>query len=164
MLRKVGVLLAAAVAVMAVVAAAANAQTEGDYGNPDPQTTNIPYTAWVGTEIRLVKCFDIESDRLAAAQSFIDEGATGKFTIEAWSGDNTTRRQLAVLHERAWRSDVRRRGSELRAVHRSRGRNLRRQAKDLLLHAWRRAGAALLLGPPDLVLTGSGGRQARDQP
>ena len=27
-------------------------------GMTEPQTTNIPYTAWVGTEIRLAKCFD----------------------------------------------------------------------------------------------------------
>ncbi len=59
MLRKVGVLLAAAVAVMAVVASAANANENGDSGFPDPQTTNIPYTAWVGTQIRLAKCFDV---------------------------------------------------------------------------------------------------------
>jgi hypothetical protein len=68
----------------------------------EPQTTNIPYTAWVGSEIRLAKCFDIrEDDSMITAdmRSRLDSGQRvsldsliyrGKFTIEAWSGTNTS--------------------------------------------------------------------------
>jgi len=41
----------------------------------DPQNMNVPYLAWRGDEVRLVKC-------VAGAA-----GLTGTFTVEDWSGD-----------------------------------------------------------------------------
>ena len=93
MIRKVGVLLAGLVALLALTVSAAANATDGP-GFPDPQTTNIPYTAWVGTQIRLTKCLAIQDDNHEAElRRQIGLGTLalrGKFTIEAWSGDNNT--------------------------------------------------------------------------
>ncbi len=56
-----GVLLVAIVAAIGLTASASANEYEGS-GNAEPQTTNIPYTAWVGTQIRLAKCFDLRID------------------------------------------------------------------------------------------------------
>ncbi len=101
MFRKIGVVLTALVALLALTAAVASAS--GGDANPEPQTTNIPYTAWVGTQIKLSKCFDL-GDRVpegvtAEQLAAVDDGQRlslaslvyrGKFTIEAWSGTNTS--------------------------------------------------------------------------
>ena len=93
MLRKIGVLLAALVALLALTVAGANAQSAVS-GNEDPQTTNIPYVGWVGTQLRLSKCLAIrDDDHEADVRQELSLGSLalrGKFTIEAWSGDNTT--------------------------------------------------------------------------
>ena len=60
-----GVLLVAIVAAIGLTASASANEYEGS-GNAEPQTTNIPYTAWVGTQIRLAKCFDLEFERPTA--------------------------------------------------------------------------------------------------
>src|SRR5436305_13568664 len=49
----------------------------GDY--TDPQTTNVPYLAWAGEQIRLVKCYS--ADTLTGA------GLSAQFTVVSWSGD-----------------------------------------------------------------------------
>jgi hypothetical protein len=49
---------------------------------PDPQTTNIPYTAWAGTQLRLVKCDD-------ALIGVRDSGL--EMVVESWSGDANLR-------------------------------------------------------------------------
>jgi hypothetical protein len=54
---------------------------------PDPQTTNIPYVAWAGEQVRVVKCLD-EEDSVKARSIGIDSLIfRGKFRIEDWSGD-----------------------------------------------------------------------------
>ena len=50
----------------------------GAQGAPDAQTTNIPYTAWSGTQLRLVKC----DDSLIGIR---DNGLD--VVVESWSGD-----------------------------------------------------------------------------
>jgi hypothetical protein len=50
---------------------------------PDPQTTNIPYTAWSGEQLRLVKC-----------DPALRDAANGDLLIESWSGSPDTRPQL----------------------------------------------------------------------
>jgi len=45
----------------------------------DPQNTNVPYLAWDGEQIRLVKCF-------TAAE--VPTAGVGRFVIEDWSGAN----------------------------------------------------------------------------
>jgi hypothetical protein len=44
---------------------------------PDPMTTNIPYTAWAGTQVRMVKCSP-EFDGLRVEDLSV--------TVESWSG------------------------------------------------------------------------------
>jgi hypothetical protein len=62
--------------VAAAGAAGPAAATEGP-PVPDPMTTNIPYTAWAGTQVRMVKCSpalkDLPRDGLSV-------------TVESWSG------------------------------------------------------------------------------
>jgi len=43
----------------------------------DPQTTNVPYVAWVGEKVRLVKCVDTETHAL---------GGVADFNTVDWSG------------------------------------------------------------------------------
>ncbi len=43
----------------------------------DPQTTNVPYVAWVGEKVRLVKCVDTDTHAL---------GGFGDFNTVDWSG------------------------------------------------------------------------------
>ncbi len=101
MFRKVGVLLAALVALLALTAAVASASS--DEGYPEPQTTNIPYVGWLATQLKLSKCFDlgdtvpagVTADQLALVDggqrlSLASLAFRGKFTIEAWSGTNTS--------------------------------------------------------------------------
>ncbi|MBN1527788.1 MAG: hypothetical protein JW895_01925 [Thermoleophilaceae bacterium] len=45
-------------------------------GPPDPQTTNIPYLAWRGEQIRLVKC----------DPAIGEEGASVDWLVEEWTG------------------------------------------------------------------------------
>src|SRR5262245_55622634 len=83
---KVGLAALVALAASVFFAAPALADTQ-----PDPQLTNIPYLAWRGEEVRLVKCepdvFPVGITGQQAAQaiqfgpSFID------FLLVDWSGD-----------------------------------------------------------------------------
>jgi hypothetical protein len=50
----------------------------------DPQTTNVPYLAWVGEEVRLNKCF--ASDATATTDL---SGVSASFLVEDWSGGGT---------------------------------------------------------------------------
>jgi hypothetical protein len=68
-----------AVAALAVPAVAGAAEVYA----PDPQTTNVPYVAWSGEQLKLVKC-----DRALRGAS------NGDLLIETWSGSPDTRPQL----------------------------------------------------------------------
>jgi hypothetical protein len=54
---------------------------------PDPQTTNIPYVAWAGEQVRVVKCLDREDSVRARTIGLDSIIFRGKFRIEDWSGD-----------------------------------------------------------------------------
>jgi hypothetical protein len=68
----------------------------GEYEGFDPMETSVPYVAWRGEEVRLVKCFDPEYFRPAASGD-PDEGGipvvaseadeTGEWGVIDWSGD-----------------------------------------------------------------------------
>ena len=49
---------------------------------PDPQTTNVPYLAWRGEHVRLVKCSPVIS---------LDAGQTADVIVEDWSGADPAR-------------------------------------------------------------------------
>ena len=85
-----------ALAASAFFAAPALADTQ-----PDPQLTNIPYLAWRGEEVRLVKCDpDIlagldQAQRNVVAQSAQFENIFVDFLLVDWSGDpNVVKPQL----------------------------------------------------------------------
>jgi hypothetical protein len=61
---------------------------------PDPQTTNIPYVAWAGEQVRVVKCLDSEDTARALAIGLDSVIFRGKFRIEDWSGDVNQRPQF----------------------------------------------------------------------
>ena len=50
----------------------------------DPQTTNVPYLAWAGEQVRLEKCFVVP---VGAATVPDLSGVNATFQIEDWSGD-----------------------------------------------------------------------------
>ena len=74
----------AAVATLATFAGAASAGQvfQGEVGF-DPEATNVPYLAWRGEQVRLVKCFTEEELGAAFEQGL----PVGTFVIEDWSGD-----------------------------------------------------------------------------
>src|SRR3954452_4005865 len=47
---------------------------------PDPQTTNVPYLAWRGEQIRLVEC-----------SNEIGSGQNAQAIVESWSGNDPTK-------------------------------------------------------------------------
>ena len=64
-----------------------------DVGNtdamPEPQATNIPYLAWRGEEIRLVKClrdYNAEPGQIAQTLEDNENLFIGNWTLERWSG------------------------------------------------------------------------------
>jgi hypothetical protein len=72
--RRLAGLLAVVVAVVSAVAAGpAVAQAPSTW---DPQTTNVPYLAWRGEQIRLVKCDPV----------LTQPGVEVEFFVEEWSG------------------------------------------------------------------------------
>jgi hypothetical protein len=78
--RLVKVVAIAVGAVLATALPASAAQTP-----PDPQTTNIPYTAWAGTQLRLVKCsplmVGIPANRISVSVESFSGGATTDVTV-----------------------------------------------------------------------------------
>jgi hypothetical protein len=79
MRKKVGLLVVAALTGLALSLAlggvtAIAGTTTGEESLVDPQTSNVPYVAWDGEQIRLVKCAaGVEGD--------------GRFVVEDWSGN-----------------------------------------------------------------------------
>ena len=75
--------LAALVALAAAVVFAAPAvATHGTRPAFDPQTTNVPYLAWRGEELRLVKC----AAEITTGTGGAGQGQSVDFIVEQWSG------------------------------------------------------------------------------
>lgn len=55
-------------------------------GKPDPQTTNVPYLAWAGEQIRMEKCLPTRIDE-SATSTFDFSLIRAEFLVEDWSGD-----------------------------------------------------------------------------
>ncbi len=71
--------LLAALGVLAIGVGSAGA-TENHYA-PDPQTTNVPYLAWAGEEVKVVKCIggnDGIDVSAVSQQSGIERPAVGQ--------------------------------------------------------------------------------------
>ncbi len=82
--------LVAAIGVLAIGVGTAAAGNEGPQGQPDPQTTNVPYVAWNGEQVKVVKCFGNQDNVSEAAFNQgggIASYLSGKFRVELWSGD-----------------------------------------------------------------------------
>ena len=92
-------LLAAAVAAAAISAWAVSAGLAAPNPFFEPLTTNVPYLAWRGEELRLVKCATDETDG-AATVSVMKDAVDGSrrfdvdWLVEDWSGPQFDRPQL----------------------------------------------------------------------
>jgi hypothetical protein len=84
----VGLVAALGVLIFGVGTAAAG--NEKPSGPPDPQTTNVPYLAWAGEEVKVVKCIGGPNDSVdvsaIGSASNISALLAGKFRVEDWSG------------------------------------------------------------------------------
>jgi hypothetical protein len=90
---RISIALAAAVAAIAVLVigvGSAAAGNKGPKGPPDPQTTNIPYVAWIGETVKASVCFGYaDTVTEASAQSALggsDLLPAGTATVTDWSG------------------------------------------------------------------------------
>jgi hypothetical protein len=83
-----GLLAVAATAVTALFATPATAQAPGVW---DTQASNVPYLAWRGEQVRLVKC-----DPVLAT-----EGVAVEFFVEEWSGSGIVPRVEEITVDRA---------------------------------------------------------------
>lgn len=72
---------------LALLGSAIAAVPAGAAPPPDPQTTNVPYLAWRGEHLRLVKC-----DKLIQS-----EGQSVDVLVEDWSGADPDRAKPAVV-------------------------------------------------------------------
>jgi hypothetical protein len=87
LLPVLGTTIALAAAVPAVAAASSTGATAPGF---DPQTTNVPYLAWNGEQVRLEKCVPADGltqQEFAQITSFTTPAAN--FAVEDWSGNNT---------------------------------------------------------------------------
>lgn len=89
---RISIALAAAVAAIAVLVigvGTAAASVPGPSGAPDPQTTNIPYVAWIGETLKVSKCFGF-ADGVTEATAQSSLGGTllpaGTVNVTDWSG------------------------------------------------------------------------------
>jgi hypothetical protein len=84
----VGLVAALGVLIFGVGTAAAGGEKPS--GPPDPQTTNVPYLAWAGEEVKVVKCIGGPNDAVdvsaIGSASNINALLAGKFRVEDWSG------------------------------------------------------------------------------
>ena len=85
---RLGIAVLSAIAAAAFAAAPALAEHGPAHPSFDPQTTNVPYLAWRGEEVRLVKC----DPTLAAG---VRQGTlAADWIVEDWSGEAFQRPSL----------------------------------------------------------------------
>ncbi len=82
--------LAAAIAAIAALTIGVGTAAAGHVQSIDPQTTNIPYVAWAGETVKVVKCLGYgDGENQASVQSLgLPFNATA--SIEDWSGVDET--------------------------------------------------------------------------
>lgn len=85
--RLAGLLAATAIVVSAFIAGPASAAP----ASWDPQTSNVPYLAWSGEQVRLVKCNPV----------LATEGVNVEFFVEEWSGSGLVPRVEEATVNRA---------------------------------------------------------------
>jgi hypothetical protein len=84
----------AAAATIGLLTAGSAAAVDTGTTVPDPQTTNVPYLAWAGEQIRLVKCFDAPAVDASNASAFDFSRVRAEFLVEDWSGDSSSKPQV----------------------------------------------------------------------
>jgi hypothetical protein len=67
----------------------------------DPQTTNVPYLAWAGEELRLEKCFAAPGDGRDSVR-----GVGADFLLEDWSADSGQTPQFEPTTQNIWWSNT----------------------------------------------------------
>ena len=76
--------LIAAITAMSVGVGSAAATTKSYL--PDPQTTNVPYVAWAGEQVKVVKCLDRRTRTRRSASDSAASSSAGTTRVEDWSG------------------------------------------------------------------------------
>ena len=74
----------------------------------DPMQTNVPYLAWNGEEVRLVKCYRADDTVLAQPDSVLQSALKAEFKVLDWtgspaafaSGDPIEQNTVAVYHDK----------------------------------------------------------------
>jgi hypothetical protein len=97
---KVLVVLAAVAALMSVVIASAGA-TDDTPTLLDPQTSNVPYVAWAGEQIKLAKCLGSADSERALGIGLESVIFRAKFVVEDWSGVDENNAGPAFLNDDA---------------------------------------------------------------
>lgn len=98
-----GSLLVVILAAIGLTSTALANDSNGLSGYPEPQTTNIPYNAWIGSQVRLTKCVPLNDDQIRtveAQDSSIRLASLsgpipfplyrGNFSLEEWTGANNS--------------------------------------------------------------------------
>jgi hypothetical protein len=80
----------AAIAALTIGVGTAAAGNERPSGPPDPQTTNIPYVAWAGETVKVVKCLGFADGVTADTIRSSGFPLNATASIEDWSGVDET--------------------------------------------------------------------------
>ena len=97
--------LAAAIAAIAALTIGVGSAAAGERpsGPPDPQTTNIPYVAWAGETVKVVKCLGYGPDQTQASVEGHGFPFNATASIEDWSGvDETHSGPVIISPPNAW--------------------------------------------------------------
>jgi hypothetical protein len=93
----------AAIAALTIGVGSAAAGGEQSNGPPDPQTTNIPYVAWAGETVKVVKCLGFGPGQTEASVEGHGFPFNATASIEDWSGvDETHSGPVIISPPNAW--------------------------------------------------------------
>ena len=82
--------LAAAIAAIAALTIGVGTAAAGHVQSIDPQTTNIPYVAWAGETVKVVKCLGYGDGETQASVQSLGLPFNATASIEDWSGVDET--------------------------------------------------------------------------
>jgi hypothetical protein len=91
-------LAAAVAAIAALTIGVGSAAATPSAGPPDPQTTNIPYVAWAGETVKVVKCLGFADGRSESDVQGLNLPFNATASIEDWSGVDETHSGPVIIN------------------------------------------------------------------